>query len=99
MRNYIKISATIFDDDRIKLIEAMPAADEILVVYFKLLCFMGRDSDCLNTLISYGAEDLSSILNQQPNTVRAALCALESLGMIEIMKGGVKVKGGGDLRM
>ena len=39
---WIKIVTDIFDDEKIQLIEAMPEADAIIVIWFKLLCLAGR---------------------------------------------------------
>ena len=38
---WIKIVTDIFDDDKMKLIDAMPEADTIIVIWFKLLAQAG----------------------------------------------------------
>lgn len=39
---WIKITTDIFDDEKILLIESMPDADSIIVIWFKLLCLAGK---------------------------------------------------------
>ncbi|WP_202905980.1 phage replisome organizer N-terminal domain-containing protein, partial [Clostridium botulinum] len=39
---WIKIVTDIFDDEKILLIENMPEADSIIVIWFKLLCLAGK---------------------------------------------------------
>ena len=42
---WIKIVTDIFDDEKILLIEAMPDADAIIVIWFKLLCLAGKQNN------------------------------------------------------
>ena len=37
---WIKIATNIFDDEKLLLIETMPEADAIIVIWFKLLCIV-----------------------------------------------------------
>ena len=39
---WIKITTDIFDDEKILLIESLPEADSIIVIWFKLLCLAGK---------------------------------------------------------
>ena len=39
---WIKITTDIFDDEKILLIESLPDADSIIVIWFKLLCLAGK---------------------------------------------------------
>ena len=41
---WIKITTDIFNDEKILLIEQMPEADTLLVIWFKLLCMAGRQN-------------------------------------------------------
>lgn len=54
---WIKITTDIFDDDKIKIIDRMPARDEILVIWFKLLALAGKVNNggllFLNNRIAY----------------------------------------------
>ena len=39
---WIKIVTDIFDDEKILLIETLPEADSIIVIWLKLLCLAGK---------------------------------------------------------
>ena len=41
---WIKIVTDIFDDEKILLIESLPAADSVIVIWFKLLCLADKTS-------------------------------------------------------
>lgn len=86
---WIKIVTDIFDDEKILLIESMPSADSIIVIWFKLLCLAGKNNNSgvfmLNDKIAYTDEMLSTIFRRDVNTVRLALKSLEMYGMIEII--------------
>jgi predicted phage replisome organizer len=86
---WIKIVTDIFGNRKIKQIEAMPEADTILVVWFKLLCLAGNINECgLVTItkdIPYTDEMLANEFRRPLNTVRLALATFEQFGMIEIV--------------
>ena len=86
---WIKIITDIFDDEKILLIESMPSADSIIVIWFKLLCLAGKNNNSgvfmMNDKIAYTDEMLSTIFRRDINTVRLALKSLEMYGMIEII--------------
>ena len=42
---WIKIVTDVFDDEKILLIESLPEADSIIVIWFKLLCLAGKHKD------------------------------------------------------
>ena len=42
---WIKITTDIFDDEKILLIESLPAAYAIITVWFKLLCLAGKQNN------------------------------------------------------
>ena len=86
---WIKITTNIFSDEKILLIEQMPDADTILVIWFKLLCMAGRENNygvfLMNgNRIPYTDEMLSTIFRRPLNTVRLALTTFEAFGMIDI---------------
>lgn len=87
---WIKITTNIFDDEKIKLIEAMPDRDAILIIWIKLLTQAGRCNASgyllLNQNIPYTDEMLSTIFNRPLNTVRMALEIFKSFGMIELIE-------------
>lgn len=86
---WIKIVTDIFDDEKILLIEAMPERDALIVIWFKLLCFAGKQNNggvfMLNERIAYTDEMLSVIFRRPLNTIRLALQTFEQYGMIEIV--------------
>lgn len=84
---WIKIVTDIFDDEKILLIENMPDADCIIVLWFKLLCLAGKQNNggvfILTDTIPYTDEMLATIFRRPLNTVRLALETFERFGMIE----------------
>ena len=86
---WIKIVTDIFDDEKMLLIESLPSADSIIVIWFKLLCLAGKNNNSgvfmLNERIAYTDEMLATIFRRETNTVRLALKTFEMYGMIEII--------------
>lgn len=86
---WIKICTDIFDDEKVVLIESMPEADSIIVIWFKLLCMAGKQNNSgvfmLNDKIAYTDEMLATVFRRPLNTVRLALKTFEAYGMIEIV--------------
>ena len=84
---WIKITTSMFDDEKIKLIESMPDRDAILIIWVKLLAQAGKCNASghliLSEKIPYTDEMLSTIFNRPLNTVRMALEAFKNFGMIE----------------
>ena len=88
---WIKIVTDVFDDEKLILIESMPEADSIIVIWFKLLCLAGKQNRdgllMLNDKIAYTDEMLATVFRRPVNTVRLALNTFEQFGMIEIVDG------------
>lgn len=86
---WIKIVTDIFDDEKMLMIESLPSADSIMIVWFKLLCLAGKTNNSgvfiFNDKIPYTDEMLSSIFRRDINTVRMALKTFEAFGMVEIV--------------
>lgn len=86
---WIKIATSIFADEKILLIEQMPEADTMLVIWFKLLCLAGKENNCgvfvMGNKIPYTDEMLATIFRRPIATVRLALKTFEAFGMIEII--------------
>lgn len=84
---WIKITTSMFDDEKIKLIEAMPDKDSILIIWIKLLLLAGKVNQggniYLSETIPYTDEMLSTVFNRPLNTVRLALETFRKFGMIE----------------
>ena len=87
---WIKIITDIFDDEKILMIESMPAADSIIVIWFKLLTFAGKQNNdgvfMMSNRIAYTDEMLASIFRRDVKVVRLALDVFEQFGMIEIIE-------------
>lgn len=85
---WIKLSTSMFDDEKIRLIEQMPDADTILIIWMKLLTQAGKTNSSgyifLSENIPYTDEMLATIFNRPLSTVRLALKTFEELGMIGI---------------
>ena len=92
---WIKIVTDIFDDEKILLIESLPDSDAIIVIWFKLLCFAGKQNNkgvlMLNDRIAYTDEMLATIFRRKKSTVKMALQVFEDFGMIEIVDGVITI--------
>jgi len=86
---WIKIVTDIFDDEKILLIESMPEADAMIVIWFKLLCLAGKTNNSgvfmMTERLYYTDEMLSTIFRRNINTIRLALKTFEGFGMIEVV--------------
>ncbi|WP_065481634.1 phage replisome organizer N-terminal domain-containing protein [Bacillus thuringiensis] len=85
---WIKLSTNMFEDEKIKLIESMPEADGILIIWIRLLAMAGKTNDTgmiyLTSEIPYTDEMLATLFNKPVNTVRLALTTLSKYQMIDI---------------
>ncbi|KEH91646.1 phage replisome organizer region-containing protein (plasmid) [Clostridium botulinum C/D str. BKT12695] len=87
---WIKITTNMFDDEKIKLIDAMPERDTIHYVWIRLLVQAGKTNAngyiFLNENVPYTDEMLSTIFNRPLNSIRLALKTLSDFGMINADK-------------
>ena len=85
---WIKIVTDIFDDEKILLIESLPEADSIIVIWFKLLCLAGKQNNSgvfvMSNGIPYTDAMLATIFRRKEATVKLALSTFE-VRMIEII--------------
>ena len=92
---WIKIVTDVFDDDKILLIESLPEADSIIVIWFKLLCMAGKQNNggvfMMNDKMPYTEEMLSIIFRRKPTIVILALKTFEKFGMIEIINSTITI--------
>lgn len=91
---WIKIVTDIFDDEKILMIESMPEADSLIVIWFKLLCLAGKQNNSGVLMLGrmpYTDEMFSTIFRRPINTVRLALQTFEGFGMIEIINNTVTI--------
>ncbi|MEK7014666.1 phage replisome organizer N-terminal domain-containing protein [Bacillus sp. FSL R9-9410] len=85
---WIKLSVTMFEDEKIRLIESMPEADTLLIIWIKMLAQAGKTNASgyifLNENIPYTEDMLATLFNRPLNTVRMALSIFQKFGMISI---------------
>lgn len=83
---WIKLLTGMFDDEKIKLIEAIPEADMILIIWIKLLTLAGKKNMhgyiFLTENIPYTDEMLATIFKRPLNTIRLALETFKKFRMI-----------------
>ena len=91
--SWIKLKTKMFDDEKIQLIEAMPEADAILVIWIKLLIQAGKANQngyiFLSEDIPYSTEMLATIFRRPLQIVKFALKTLANFGMIEVTNSNV----------
>lgn len=96
---WIKIVTSIFDDEKIRLIERLPEADTILIIWFKLLVQAGKVNRVgyvfLDDNKPFTDEMLSTLFSRPLNTIRLALNILQDYGLIEIEERGILIKNWG----
>jgi len=84
---WIKITVNMFDDEKIKLIQAMPEGDAILVVWIRLICLAGKCNSggyiYFDVTLPYTEEMLATIFNKPVNIVRLAINTFIRFKMIE----------------
>lgn len=91
---WIKITTDVFDDEKILLIESLPDAYAIIVVWFKLLCMAGKQNNSgvfMMGKIAYTDKMLATIFRMKESTVQLALKTFEEFGMIEIIDGVITI--------
>lgn len=92
---WIKIVTDIFDDEKMLMIEALPNADSIIVIWFKLLCLAGKTNNngvfLLNDRLAYTDEMLAAVFRRDVNIVRMAIETFEKLNMIEVYDGVITI--------
>lgn len=99
--NWIKIVTDIFDDEKILLIESMPDADSIIVIWFKLLCLAGKQNNSgvfvMSNGIPYTENMLATVFRRKETVVALALRTFEQFGMIEIIDNAITIPPGGEI--
>lgn len=93
--SWIKLKVGMFDDSKIKYIEALPERDTIITLWVKLLTLAGKYNEqgyiMLSETLPYNEEMLANEFNRPLNSIRLALQTFEKLGMIEEVNGVFKV--------
>src|SRR3990167_10148206 len=90
---WIKITTEMFDDEKIRIIESMPEADTLIVLWVRLICMAGKTNDngyiYLIPEIAYTIEQLAAIFNRPLNTVKLAIETFSRLKMITLSDDGI----------
>lgn len=93
---WIKLKTDMFENEKIKLIEALPDADTIIVIWVKLLAAAGKANSngyiMLTESIPMNEEEMATIFNRPLNTVRLALQTFKRYGMVEVENEAVRIK-------
>lgn len=86
---WIKIMVNIFDNRKIRMIDALPEGETLINMWFRLLVLAGNVNDngfiYVSKEIPYTPETLAAYWNKPLATVKMALSTFERLGMIEIV--------------
>ena len=88
---WVKLTINMFDDEKIRLIEAMPEADAIIIIWVRLLTLAGKTNDdgriYIDEDLPYTDEMLATIFNKPLNTIRLALETFKRFKMIDTSEG------------
>lgn len=92
---WIKLKVGMFDDSKIKFIEALPERDTIITIWVKLLTLAGKYNEqgfiMLSENLPYNEEMLANEFNRPINSVRLALETFKRLDMIDNDEGVIKI--------
>lgn len=90
---WIKIRVDIFEDEKIRLIEALPEGDTMLVIWIKMLAHAGKINDRGYIYLKEGTpftpQMLSIVYNRPQTVIDLALKTFQDFGMIEITERGI----------
>lgn len=90
---WIKLKVGMFNDDRIKVIQAMPEGDALIVIWIRMLILAGISNAEGYLMISenlpYTEDMLATIFNKPLSVVRLALKTFETFGMVEACNEGI----------
>ncbi|MFD1394439.1 phage replisome organizer N-terminal domain-containing protein [Kroppenstedtia eburnea] len=90
---WIRISTSMFEDEKVKLIQALPEGDSLVVIWLRLLTLAGKTNDrgyvYLNEGTPYTPQMLSVIMNKPQTVVDLALRTFSDFQMIEVNEQGI----------
>ena len=92
---WIKVDTDIFDNEKMLLIESMPNAGELMLIWIKLLCLAGKNDQCGIFTVGgrpYTNEMFAIIFRRPKELVKRAMETFEDLGMIVREDGVVRIK-------
>lgn len=92
---WIKLSTTMFEDEKIDFIESLPEADSILIIWVKLLALAGKCNlngyIFLTENIPYTDEMLAHKFRRPLSVIRLALRTFEQLEMLNLENQFIKI--------
>lgn len=90
---WINLTTGMFEDEKIMLMESLPDADTIIIIWVKLICLAGKINDggfiYFKQNLPYTDEMLSTIFRRPISTIRLALETFKRFGMVDILENGV----------
>ncbi|KGH67059.1 replication protein [Oenococcus oeni IOEB_C23] len=91
--SWIKLKTTMFDDEKVRLIQSMPESDAILLIWIRLLILAGKTNDdgliYIQRNMPYTDETLATLFNKPLNVIRLAITTLSKFDMIDTNESGV----------
>jgi len=94
--SWVKLKTDMFENEKIKLIEALPEADTIIVIWVKLISYAGKVNSngyiMLTENIPMNVEEISTIFGRPLNTVRLALETFKRYGMVTMEDEIIRIK-------
>ena len=91
--SWIKLKTTMFDDEKVRLIQSMPESDAILLIWIRLLILAGKTNDdgliYIQRDMPYTDETLATLFNKPLNVIRLAITTLSKFDMIDANESGV----------
>jgi len=92
---WIKLVVDLFDDEKILLIESMPNADSIIIIWIKLICLAGKLNNSgvfsFKNGLPYTEKMLATIFRRDEELVSFAINTFENFGMIQTVNGVVTI--------
>lgn len=93
---WIMLKTEMFDDEKIKIIQAMPEGDALIVVWIRMLLLAGISNADGYLMISdnlpYTEDMLATIFNKPLSIIRLAIKTFETFGMIEADREGIFIQ-------
>lgn len=92
---WVKVSTSIFDDEKIKFISCLPNRDTIFYIWIRLIVIAGRCNAggyvLLTENIPYTEDMLCVFMNRSLDTIKYALDTFRRLGMIDVDSKGIYI--------
>ena len=93
---WIRLKTAMFNDDKIKVIQAMPEGDSLIVIWIRMLILAGVSNAEGYLMISdnlpYTEDMLATVFNKPLSVIRLAIKTFETFGMIETNSEGIYIQ-------